>query len=169
MVVRPVYKMTRIGGSIMLRDEIQQRKPFAHTEEEAFLNLQRTAGLLMQSLTHTLKPHRLTPTQYNVLRILRGSYPKSLTCGEIGSRMVTPEPDVTRLIDRLVKGDLVERQRDASDRRVVRVAIVEAGLSVLSTLDEPINTWMTDLLGHLGEDQLQTLSHLLERARERLV
>ena len=153
----------------MLREEIQQTKPFSSTAEEVFLNLQRTAGLLMQSLTHMLKQHQLTPTQYNVLRILRGAHPDNLTCGEIGSRMVTPEPDVTRLVDRLVKRELVVRQRDTRDRRVVRVGIADSGLDLLAGLDEPIEVWMAEHLGHIAETELNHLSNLLEKARRQLI
>ena len=90
-----------------LQKEIRQTKPFASLEEEIFLNLQRTAEVLMRRLTEELKPSDLTPTQYNVLRILRGAEPDGLPCREISARMVTHDPDVTRLLDRLEKRGLV--------------------------------------------------------------
>ena len=110
---------------------------------------------------------RLTLPQYNVLRILRGSHPEALTCGEIAERLVTPGPDVTRLLDRLEKRGLAERARDASDRRVVRALITGAGLEALTDLDSPVNAWLSDRLGHLSTRQQATLIRLLEKSRER--
>lgn len=149
----------------MLKDEIQQRPPFSSLEEKAFLNLQRTAALLAQSLTRQLKPHRLTLSQYNALRILRGAHPGALTCGEVGERMVTPVPDVTRLVDRLVDRGLVERQRDTQDRRVVRLSLAPSGLELLAELDGTVETWLREHLGHLGDERLKELSELVELAR----
>lgn len=150
----------------LLRKEIRQTRPFVSLEEEAFLNLQRTANALLQAISRSLKDHDLTPTQYNVLRILRGSHPGTLTCGDIGGRMVTPDPDVTRLLDRLEKRELVRRARDTVDRRVVRAGITDAGLELLDQLDAPVPEWLSGCLGHLSDGELQTLIDLLERARE---
>lgn len=152
----------------LLQEEIRQTRPFVSREEEAFLNLQRTANALLQAVTRSLKGFDLTPTQYNVLRILRGSHPETLTCGDIGERMVTPDPDVTRLLDRLENRGLVERARDTVDRRVVRAGITAEGLVLLEELDGPVPGWLRELLGHLGEDELETLTRLLERARLKL-
>lgn len=154
--------------SSMLKEEIQQKRPFVSLEEEAFLNLQRTSNALLQALTRALKTHALTPTQYNVLRILRGSHPGTLTCGDIGGRMVTPDPDVTRLLDRLEKRGLVARARDAVDRRVVRAGITDEGLDLLAELDQPIPAWLEDFLGHLSQEELRSFIKLLEKAREPL-
>jgi len=146
--------------------EIQQRKPFVSLEEEAFLGLQRTASLLLQSLGRELKGHDLTPAQYNTLRILRGAGPDSLTCGEIGERLVSPGPDVTRLLDRLEQRGLVTRLRDAEDRRIVRARITEPGLDLLDSLDEPVGRMLARLLGNLGQERLRTFVALLDEARE---
>lgn len=154
--------------SSLLQKEIRQSRPFVNLTEETFLNLQRTASALLQALTRFLREHELTPTQYNVLRILRGSHPETLTCGDIGDRMVTPDPDVTRLLDRLEKRSLVFRTRDTVDRRVVRATITEDGLSLLSCLDGPVPEWLDGLLGHLPEADLRTLIELLERARNHI-
>lgn len=153
-----------------LRQEIQQSQPFASAEEEAYLNLQRTANVLLQGLTQLLRdqgPGRagVTPSQYNVLRILRGSHPEAIACGEIGARLVTPGPDVTRLLDRLERRGWVERERDSVDRRVVRATITLAGLDVLTDLDEPVAGWMYRQLGHLGESGLRRMIESLEQAR----
>ncbi|HTG32721.1 MAG TPA: MarR family transcriptional regulator [Thermoanaerobaculia bacterium] len=149
-----------------LSQEIRQQKPFVSLEEEAFLGLQRTASLLLQSLGRELKGHDLTPAQYNTLRILRGAGPDALTCGEIGDRLVSPGPDVTRLLDRLEQRGLVTRLRDAEDRRIVRARITEQGLGLLDTLDEPVGRMLARLLGNLGQERLQTFVALLDEARE---
>jgi len=150
-----------------LREEIRQSRPFATPEQEAFLSLQRTAGVLLGALARTFKGHELTPAQYNLLRILRGAGPAGLPCGEIGERLVTPGPDVTRLLDRLEKAGLATRGRDSGDRRVVRARIEERGLAVLAELDEPVERAVRDLLGHMGEERLSELVKLLDQARER--
>ena len=153
-----------------LREEIHQRKPFASAAEEAFLNLQRTAGVLMRDLGQRLREHSpgelaLSLSQYNVLRILRGAHPDSLACGTVGDRLVTPVPDVTRLIDRLERHGMAERHRDDRDRRVVRVRITDAALELLAELDGVISSWLDESLGHLPEHELSQLSGLLERLR----
>ena len=84
-----------------LQQELTQSRPCSSLEEEAFLNIQRTAGVLAQRVAELLKPHGLSPTQYNVLRILRGAGDGGAACKDIGARMITPDPDITRLVDRL--------------------------------------------------------------------
>ena len=153
-----------------LREQIRQSRPFRSTEEEAYLNLQRTANLLFQSGARIIKnaaPGRrgLTPSQYNVLRILRGVSPDPLTCGEISRRLVTPGPDVTRLLDRLESQGWVERIRDEADRRLVRSRITKVGLELLAGLDEAVAEWLQDSLGHLDAAEQQRLIELLEKAR----
>lgn len=154
--------MSRLG------QEIRQNKPFANREEEVFLSLQRTSSLLMTALARELKGYDLTPAQYNLLRILRGAGSEALTCGEIGDRLVSPGPDVTRLLDRLEQRRLLDRERDPGDRRIVRARITDEGLAVLARLDGAVEETMTRLLGHLGEERLRTLCELLDRAREKL-
>lgn len=149
----------------VLGREIRQRSPFTSKEEEAYLNLQRTSNLLLQALTRLMRAEGVTPSQYNVLRILRGSHPDALTCGEIGDRLVTPGPDVTRLLDRLEDRGWVERERDSGDRRVVRSRITDSGLEILGALDEPVAEWLREHLGDLGRSRLQQLIGLLEQAR----
>lgn len=152
-----------------LRQEIRQRRPFSGIEEEVFLSLQRTASLLLQAVGKELKPHDLTAAQYNLLRILRGAAEggeDALTCGEISERLVSPGPDVTRLLDRLEARGLVERLRGAEDRRVVRARITAAGCELLAALDEPIARLLVRRLSGLGEAKLKSLARLLEEARE---
>lgn len=149
-----------------LGTEIRQGKPFDSLEEEAFLSLQRTAALLLRAVARELEAHDLTPAQYNALRILHGAGPDTLTCGEVGDRLVSPGPDVTRLLDRLEKQGLVQRLRDEQDRRVVRARITERGTDLVEEIGGPVDRVLRDVLGHLGKSDLRQLVDLLERARE---
>jgi DNA-binding MarR family transcriptional regulator len=111
-----------------------------------------------------LKTHHLSANQYNVLRILRGS-PEGLPCGEIASRMITRDPDVTRLVDRLEKRNLISRCRETEDRRMVMVRITTEGLRLLGRLDEPVEKAHRKQLGHMGRERLRSLTELLHAAR----
>ena len=111
-----------------------------------------------------LKAEELSATQYNVLRILRGA-PEGLPCGEIANRMITRDPDVTRLLDRLEKRGLISRWRDTKDRRMVMARITVDGLKLLARLDEPVQESHRKQLGHLGKERLRALSDLLAVAR----
>jgi DNA-binding MarR family transcriptional regulator len=136
-------------------------------EEAAFLDLLRTTDLLSRSLSKVLKAADLSQTQYNVLRILRGS-PNGLPCGEIGNRMITKDPDITRLLDRLEKRSLISRCREVKDRRMVLTRITPDGLKLLAELDEPVQEAHHRQLGHLGRERLQQLAALLLEARSHL-
>jgi DNA-binding MarR family transcriptional regulator len=139
------------------------RRP-ACPEEVAYVDLLRTTELLSRPLAQVLKAEGLSAAQYNVLRILRGA-PEGLTCGEIGDRMITRDPDITRLLDRLEKRKLISRGRETQDRRVVLTRIAPAGLEVLSRLDEPVRRAHRKLLGHLGAERLRALVRLLAACR----
>jgi DNA-binding MarR family transcriptional regulator len=121
----------------------------------------------MQGIAAVLRPFKLSHSQYNVLRILRGAGAEGLACREIAARMITRDPDITRLLDRLERRGLVARTRDEKDRRVVMVRITPAGLRILMQLDEPIEEVDRRLLEHLGERRLRSLIQLLEATRER--
>jgi DNA-binding MarR family transcriptional regulator len=133
-------------------------------EEAAFLDLLRTTDLLSRGPAQVLKTEDLSATQYNVLRILRGS-PEGLACGEIASRMITRDPDVTRLLDRLEKRGLISRCRETKDRRTVMARITPDGLKLLDRLDEPVQSAHRKQLGHLGQERLRTLTELLRVCR----
>jgi DNA-binding MarR family transcriptional regulator len=133
-------------------------------EEMAYLELSRTTDLLSRSLSQLLKPEDLSSTQYNVLRILRGA-PDGLPCGEIGSRMITRDPDITRLLDRLEKRKLISRCRETKDRRMVMARITPEGMKLLARMDEPVRETHRKQLGHLGRERLRELTQLLQAAR----
>ncbi len=133
-------------------------------EEGAYIDLVRTTDFLSRPLVALLRIEDLSPQQYNVLRILRGS-PEGLTCGEIADRMITRDPDITRLLDRLETRALVQRSRNTADRRVVLTRIAPEGLAMLARLDEPVRETHRRLLGHLGPARLRALADLLGACR----
>ena len=141
-----------------------KRRPLSSPEEAAFLELCRTTDMLSRSLSILLKTEDLSATQYNVLRILRGA-PEGLTCGEIASRMITRDPDITRLLDRLEKRGLISRCRETKDRRMVMARIAPDGIQLLSRMDEPVREAHRAQLAHLGRERLKVLTELLQLAR----
>jgi DNA-binding MarR family transcriptional regulator len=144
-----------------------KRRRVGSPEEAVFLDLARTTDLLSRGPIQVLKTEDLSPTQYNVLRILRGA-PEGLLCGEIASRMITRDPDITRLLDRLEKRELISRCREAEDRRTVMARITAEGLKVLARLDEPVQAAHRRQLGHLGRERLRALTELLRVSRSQV-
>ncbi len=149
-----------------LKSEIAQERPFSSDEEEALLNVLRTSDCLQRVFQRRTRDWGVTSTQYNVLRILRGAGTQGLTCSSIGDRMITAEPDITRLLARLKVMKLIRQQRDRHDRRVVWTHISEAGLELLGKMDAEITQIPRDLLGHLDRKDLNELIRLLEAARK---
>ena len=131
------------------------------------MDLLRTTDMLSRGLVAILKTEEVSPTQYNVLRILRGA-PQGLPCGEIASRMITRDPDITRLLDRLEKRNLISRCRESTDRRMVMARITPEGLKLLGRLDGPVEEGHRGQLGHLGSDRLRALTELLQIARSKV-
>ena len=149
-----------------LKLEIIQDPPFSSIEEEALLNLLRTSDLLHRAFHRKTRDWGVTSTQYNVLRILRGSHPNGLTCSAIGERMITADPDITRLLARLKTLKLIRQRRDKQDRRVVWTQISDSGLQLLKEMDPVILKAPRELLGHLNKAELAELIRLLEQARK---
>jgi DNA-binding MarR family transcriptional regulator len=137
-------------------------------EEIAFLELLRKTDTLSRGLITILKTWDLSMNQYNVLRILRGS-PAGLPCGEIARLMITRDPDITRLLDRLEKRGVIVRWREATDRRMVMARITREGLKLLARLDEPVKGAHRRQLGHMGRKRLATLIELLQASRSELI
>ena len=136
----------------------------ASLEEQIFVELWRTADLLSRRAAQRMAAEELTPGQYNVLRILRGAG-EGLPCGEIAARMITRDPDMTRLLDRLEQRGLISRCRDAADRRVVLTTISQKGSDLLAKLDEPLTAIHRAQLSPLGAERLELLRELLAAAR----
>jgi DNA-binding MarR family transcriptional regulator len=153
--------------SSRLAQEIKKRGPFDSLEQEVLLNLLRTADALAAQLEPLLRQAGVSATQYNALRILRGAGEEGLPCGEVSQRMITREPDITRLLDRLERRGLISRCRGVADRRVVRAKITRQGLDVLAQLDAPLQAAHREQFAHMDRQKLQTLLQLLEEARTR--
>jgi DNA-binding MarR family transcriptional regulator len=171
-----------------LLQEIHKTKPFDSLQQEVFLNVIRTADHFMRAFEDLLKPYTLSATQYNVLRILRGhcceetvlkgeagnpiatggggSGGGGIPCKAIGEHMITRDPDITRLLDRLEARSMIARQRDTRDRRVVSTRITAEGLRVLKELDKPVQDFHRIKLAHVPENKLAQLIDLLELMRE---
>ena len=149
-----------------IAQEIHQTKAFASPEDEAAVALLRTVDMLRADLERTLAPRGITPQQYNVLRILRGSHPEPLATLEIAERMIERAPGITRLLDRLEAARLVGRKRCGEDRRIVHCSITREGLALLAALDEPVHAVGNQRVARLSKSELANLLQLLDRIRE---
>jgi len=147
-----------------LSERIKQTR-FASPAQEALLNILVTSSWLLNELSALMAPFDVTPTQYNVLRILRGSHPGKLTCTEIGRRMLDRTPDVTRLLNRLERAGLITRSRARHDKRVVEVGITEKGLELLARMQPVVDAAQERLMSRLSPEELRLLSELLDRLR----
>lgn len=149
-----------------LLTEIQQTRPFALIEEEAILNVARTAEVAAQHMANFLKPYALTGTQYNVLRILRGAGKDGITCSQLSERMISRDPDISRLLDRMEARSLVIRERSKEDRRIVLTRISENGLDLVNSLDKPVRDFLKATIGKIKKHRLEELVEGLEKVRE---
>lgn len=145
--------------------EIRQRRPFANIQEEAMVSLLRTVAVVSQPMEDFLKERDLTPTQYNVLRILRGAGVAGWSCKEIGERLVQREPDITRLLGRLEKRGLIARKRDAADRRSVLTRITARGLSLLESLYPALSRMAQQQFSTVSGGDLEKLLSTLDKIR----
>jgi DNA-binding MarR family transcriptional regulator len=147
-------------------EELRQTRPFENRQQEAALNILRTADALKRGLDLLLKRHGITSAQYNVLRILRGAGERGLHCGGIAERMITAEPDVTRLLTRMERLGLLVRRRDGSDRRVVTAFATQRGLQVLDEVQGPLRGLLHRQFALLNGDETVGLISALEKVRE---
>lgn len=148
-----------------LHVELQQARPYDLLEEEVHVSVARTAAVLERAVAQTLKPHGLTPTQYNVLRILRGAGAEGLCRNEVGARLIAPVPDVTRLLDRMAEMGLISRERSDEDRRLVRTRLTRKGLQLVNSLDEELRADHRRRLARVNRDALTQLVHTLDQVR----
>ncbi|MFN8390945.1 MAG: MarR family transcriptional regulator [Bdellovibrionota bacterium] len=151
-----------------LADEIKQTKPFDSPRQEASIALLRTADMLRRHASQLVEPEGITLQQYNVLRILRGAGPDGLPTLEIGNRMVEEVPGITRLVDKLERRKLLERERSISDRRSVICRITSSGKKLLERLDRPIKEIDNDMLSVLSNVEVERLLKLLDALRAEL-
>ena len=149
-----------------LREELKQNRPFPRRSAEALLSVLRTAALLDHELNDLLKPHGLTSTQYNVLRILRGAGEPGLCGREVGERLISSVPDVSRLLERMEDQGIVRRERDDEDRRHVTARITEAGRRLLETVTPELEVLERARFGRLSDSTLQAMITALAHVRE---
>lgn len=147
-----------------LRKLIKQ-PTFNSPSQEALLNVMVTNSWIVGELSSAMAPYGVTPVQYNVLRILRGSHPDLMTCTEIGERMLDRTPDVTRLLDRLERAELIDRGRAEHDRRVVEVGITKAGIDLLDRMEDDVAATQRRVTRHLSDAELRQLSTMLDTLR----
>jgi DNA-binding MarR family transcriptional regulator len=148
-----------------LQAEIKQSKPFPSPTAEALLSILRTAAILDHHLAEVLRPYGITTTQYNVLRILRGAGHRGMCGREVGERLVSKVPDVSRLLDRTEELGLIKRERDPEDRRHVTARITEEGLAVLEKAAPELEAVERQRFGRLDPEGLQRLITALEDVR----
>jgi DNA-binding MarR family transcriptional regulator len=149
----------------LLQSEIRQGKSFESINEELWLNLSRTAAVVSLRVEHQLRPYGLSPTQYNVMRILRGAGPEGLVQHEVGARLVAQVPDVPRILSRMEKAGWVLRVRGTADRRVVRATLTESGLRLVDALDDTMRQVHLNLFPAMTEDEMRHMCDLLTLAR----
>jgi MarR family 2-MHQ and catechol resistance regulon transcriptional repressor len=150
-----------------LQNELKKKRPFELPEQEAILNLLRTNDQFQNRFGKLFREFGITSSQYNVLRILRGEG-KPLPCLEISERMIQVVPAMTGLLDRLEAQGLIQRERCTEDRRVVYVDLTPKAKQLLTSMEKPVTSLHSALMGHLTVAELKELSRLLEKARESL-
>lgn len=148
-----------------LSQELRQQKPFKSLYEEAYLSVVRTETVLRDAFDKVLAEKGLSRVQYNILRILRGAGDNGLCRYEIGERLVSRMPDVSRRLDHMEQAGLISRVRSSEDRRLVNTTITAEGLALVNQLDEPVQREFQEKLGHMNDEQLQSLIDLLGVAR----
>ena len=149
-----------------LRKEIKQTKPFRSVRQEVVLALLKTTDLVRRRLAKAIEPHNLSLEQYNVLRILRGAGNTGMATLEVSSRMIEQTPAITRLMDKLEAKHLVRRERCSQDRRQVLCWITDAGLGLLTEIDEAMESAGREPFAHLSLAEIKQLIKILDRVRE---
>jgi DNA-binding MarR family transcriptional regulator len=149
-----------------LQDEIKQTKPFASRSDEALLSILRTATVLEHGTNELLRPFGITATQYNVLRILRGAGTRGLCGREIAERLISRVPDVSRLLDRMADMDLLVKERDATDRRLITARITPRGRRVLTQATPALAEFGRGRVERLSSRTIAALVEALETIRE---
>ena len=149
----------------ILQQELGASQPFQVLEQEVYINLVRTHALLSDRVGELFKQHHLSQPLYNVLKVVARAGKVGMASQSIAQYMVARDPDITRLVDRLEKDRLLERERDERDRRIVRVRIAQSGLDLIQQLDPLIWELHRQQFGHLSQQKLELLSQLLVEAR----
>lgn len=147
-----------------IEKELRQ-KYFNSIYHKLALNVMFSNNWIMESQLRILKPYQFTQPQYNVLRILRGSYPNPLTINAIIERMLDRMSNVSRLVDKLLEKGYVERQQSADDRRAVDVLITQKGMNILAEIDKQQERWEKQYT-KLSEEEAKQLNELLDKLRD---
>lgn len=148
-----------------LQSELKKRRPFDSVEQEAMLSILRTSDLLENRVARLLREYELTPSQYNAMRIMRGEG-VPMPCLEVADRMIQVAPAITRVIDQLLRRELIKKTQSEQDRRVFLVELTASGKSLLRKLDTPILELHQSLLGHVPKKVLKSLVQVLQVVRE---
>jgi len=151
-----------------LATALKQNRPFVSLEQEVYLSILRTASELSHAVDQFFRPFDITPSQYNVLRILRGAGTDGLCRNEISERMVTATPDMTRLLDRMEKAGWVTRERAEEDRRQVSTHITKSGMELLARLEKPTGDFVTPLFAEAKIGDLKTVLKVNDQIRAKL-
>ena len=151
-----------------LATALKQKRPFVSLEQEVYLSILRTASELSYAVDQFFRPFDITPSQYNVLRILRGAGAEGLCRNEISKRMVTATPDMSRLLDRMEKAGWVTREQAEDDRRQVSTYITKSGMKLLETLERPIRDFLTRLFDGATVNDLKAVLKLNDQIRTQL-
>jgi len=144
---------------------MSSRAKAGDTEARLFVAFMQIADIFGNEADQVVKSAGLTGAQYNVLRILRGAGKDGLACREIGERMISRDPDITRLLDRMEKRSLITRERQSDDRRVVKTFVTTGGLSLLKGLDQPVRDLHKQQFAQISASKLKVLAALLDELR----
>lgn len=147
-----------------LEDEIKQ-KTFRSDQQKAVINLLYTSGFLMNLFNDKAKVYDITRQQYNVLRILRGQYPKSASINLIKDRMLDKMSDASRIVERLRIKNLIDRKVSESDKRAVDITITDKGLNLLSEMEPAIDT-IEEIFQKFTKQELEIFNDLLDKMRD---
>lgn len=147
-----------------LEEEIKQSKKFSSEHERLMVNIMFTSSWLEAKNIQRLKPFGISPQQYNVLRILRGSNPKPMKLGDIASRMIDKNSNATRLVEKLRLKGLVERNICEDNRRQVDIVITESGLSLLDTIDAQLTNW-SSVFESISTANAKSMNDILDKMR----
>lgn len=147
-----------------IQEDIKQKRAFRNEYHKAAVNLMFTQGWIQERMRDAVESFDITLQQYNVLRILRGSYPDPISTQEIRKRMLDKMSDVSRIVDRLILKNLVTKRVCGSDKRLVDVTISETGLKLLTEMDV-LEVQMDETMNNLSVEEAKTLNLLLDKLR----
>lgn len=143
--------------------DIQQTR-FANSRHKALINILFTYGWALERIKKVLAEHDITHQQFNILRILRGSYPNPISTLQIRERMLDKMSDTSRIVDRLILKGLAQKAISPKDHRLVDVLITEKGHAVLKEIDDGPDL-VLEVMHNVSEEEMEDLSHLLDKVR----